>query len=314
MNIESFSGSDRFGTKESRDAIDPADEKRLRNFLSTAMAKANAILKKNPNDVRALYALGNSNVTLAAFEGTAKRAYLTAHGYAKEARKRHQQVLKLDPAFNDARLSIGVYDYVTSAIPWLFRKMLFISGGDKAAGIREIETVAVKGKLASTDAKMLLVAIYNREAKFDQSIRLLNELHGKYPRNFVFELAKASVYGKMKRWDDAARVYEHVLEKIRAGRDGYGRLRDEKVYFQLGDSNVHRYQFERAVDAFSRVIAGPDATPDEKATAHLWIGKISDTKKDRTKAIQHYDAVLRLNCDSGLQDEARRYKRRPFGA
>ena len=55
------------------------------------MAKAEDILKKNPNDVKALYALGISNATLASFEGTAKRSYRVAHGKAKAAKNLHQR-------------------------------------------------------------------------------------------------------------------------------------------------------------------------------------------------------------------------------
>src|SRR6267142_5431927 len=54
LNMESFSGGSSFGTKESRDAVNPRDEKRLRDTLATAMDKADAILDKDPNDIRAL--------------------------------------------------------------------------------------------------------------------------------------------------------------------------------------------------------------------------------------------------------------------
>src|SRR5438093_11851317 len=68
LNIESFSGGSSFGTKDSRDAVNPQDEQRLRDTIATAIAKADAMLKKNPNNVRALYAKGISLGTLASFE------------------------------------------------------------------------------------------------------------------------------------------------------------------------------------------------------------------------------------------------------
>ncbi len=314
LDLESFSSSASFGTKDSRDALNPKDEAKLRQALSTAMAKANATLAKNPNDIRALYALGASNATLASFEGTAKRSYFTAYSKAKEARRLHQRVLQLDPTFHDARLAVGIYDYVVSVIPRFFRILFFIGGGDKQNGIKELETAAQKGANASTDARMLLVVVYSREKKFNQALRLIEELHSKYPRNFLFELSKASILGKMKRWDDVIRVYEEVLDKVRAKKDGYERLRQEGVYYRIGDSNIQQRQFDRALDAFSRVVSGSDSTADEKGGAHLWMGKIFDSKKDRSRALQQYDALLALDCDPGLKDEARRYKRRPFGA
>ena len=316
LNIESFSGRASFGTRESKDAVNAGDEKHLRDTVATAMAKAGAMLQKNPNDVRALYALGISNATLASFESTIKRAYLTAHGKAKAARDLHQRVLKLDPTFDDARMSIGTYDYVIGVLPSVFRFLLApfgVRGAGKEAGIRQLETAAAKGKMNSTDARMVLTVVYNREKKYDEALRLLNELHAKYPRNFLFEMAKATIYEKMKEGDQAVRVYEEVLGKVQRKQDGYERLRAAKVHYSLGTSNVNRYQFEKAAEDFERVVSSGDASPDEKAGAHLWLGKIFDSKKERAKALEQYDLVLNLDCDPGLKEEAQRYKRRAYG-
>ncbi len=316
LNIESFSRESSFGTKDSQDAVNPADEKRLRDTVAIAITKSDAILKKNPKDVRALYAKGISKATLASFEGTVKRSYFSAHGKAKEAKSLHQQVLKLDPAFDDARMSVGTYDYVIGVIPLLIRiplGILGIRGGGKDAGIRQLEIAAAKGKNASTDAKMVLVVVYNREKKYEQALRLIEELHAKYPRNFLFEMAKASIYGKMKRWDDAVRAYEQVLAKLQGKKDGYERLRSDKVYYSLGTGNVERGQLDSAIDAFTHIVQSKDATPNEKGDAHLWLGRIYDSRKERPKALQQYDAILALNCHPDMKAEAQRYKRRPYG-
>jgi tetratricopeptide (TPR) repeat protein len=315
LNIESFSSRESFGTKDSEDAVNLADEKRLRDTITIAIAKADAILKKNPNDIRALYAKGISNATLASFEGTVKRSYRSAHGKAKEAKALHQRVLTLDPTFDDARMSVGTYDYVIGVIPGFIRFFIGIVGirsAGKDAGIHQLETAAAKGKNASTDAKMVLMVVYNREKKYDQALRLISDLHAKYPRNFLFEMSKASIYGKMQKWDDAVHVYEQILTKVQARKDGYDRLRPEKVYYALGETNVHRLQLDAAVKAFTSVVDSKDATPNEKADAHLWMGKIYDSGNERAKAIQQYDAILALKCHPDIKAEAQKYKRRAF--
>jgi tetratricopeptide (TPR) repeat protein len=317
LNIESFSGRASFGTKDSKEGVSPEDEKRLRETVSTAMAKAQAILDKNPNDIHALYALGIANATLASFESTVKRSYLTAHSRAKAARNLHQQVLKLDPNFDDARLSVGTYDYVIGVIPTFFRYLLAplgVRSAGKDAGIRELETAAAKGKLASTDARMVLTVVYVREKKYDDALKLITDLHGKYPRNFLFELAKGSIYGKMLRGDDAVRVYEEILAKVHGKKDGYERLREARVYSLLGNANIDRMQFEKAGDEFSHVVTSRDATANEKGSAYLWMGKIYDSKKDRASAVKQYDLLLGLDCDPDLKAEAQKYKRRPYGS
>jgi len=314
LNLESFSGSS-LGTKDSHDAVNPDDEKRLRDTVATAIAKADAMLKKNPKDIRALYAKGISNATLASFEATAKRSYMGAAGKAKTARDLHQQVLKLDPTFDDARMSVGAYNYVVGVVPPLLQlalRFVGVHGEGKDVGIEQLETAAAKGKTVSTDARMILVVIYNREKQYDQSLRLDNELHAKYPHNFLFELAKASTYAKMKKFDEAVRVYEQVLAKVQAKKDGYERLRQARVYYALGNTSIEGHDFEKAIDDFTHVVSANDGTANEKGNAYLWLGKLYDSKGDRSRAIQQYDAIQGLNCDDDLKDQALRYKRTPY--
>jgi tetratricopeptide (TPR) repeat protein len=316
LNLESFSGTVKFGTPDSREELNPADEKRLRDTINTAIAKADAVLKKNPRDAHAMYEKGLSYSTLASFEGTVKRSYIGAASDAKTAKKIHQDVLKLDPNFDDARVSIGTYDYVVGVIPGPIKLVVGvfgITGAGRDAGIQSLETAAAKGKNASTDAKMVLSVVYSREKRYDDALRIMEDLHSKYPRNFLFEMAEASTYGKLKRYDDSNRTYHHVLQNIQTKKDGYEKIRIEKVYYLLGIDDIHSEHFDTAVEDFSRVTSSKYATPDEKAVAHMWTGKIFDSMKDRTRALQQYDAVLTLDCSVEYKTEAQQYKRRAWG-
>jgi len=314
LNMDSFSGSS-LGTKESRDAVNPAEEKRLRATVDTAIAKADAILKKNPKDVQALYAKGIANATLASFEASAKRSYVSAGSKAKAARDLHNEVLKIDPTFDDARMSVGTFNYVVGVIPGFIRAMLWpigIRSAGKDLGIEQLETAATKGERASTDARMMLIVVYNREKRHDQALKIVQELHGRYPRNFIFDLAKGSIYGKLKRWDDAVRTYEQILAKVEGKKDGYERLASHKVHYLLGTSNIERLQFDEALNAFTHVTKTKNAPADDKASAHLWMGKIYDSSGRRSEALQQYDAILALDCDRDIKSQAQQFKRKPF--
>jgi tetratricopeptide (TPR) repeat protein len=315
LNLESFAGRS-LGTRDSRDSVDPAEEKRFRDTIGIAIQRADAILAKNPNDVRALYAKGIANGTLGSFEATIKRSYVAAYTKARVARDLHEQVLKLDPTFDDAHLSIGAYDYVIGVIPGFVRFVLApfgVRSAGKEAGIQELEKAATNGKLAATDAKMILTVVYTREKQYDQALQIYEGLHARYPGNYAIRLAEASVYGRMQKWDEADRIYQEILEKSVAKKDGYDRLRQARVFYALGANDIAGQQFEKAIDAFGRVVSSTDATQEEKARAYLWLGKLFDTKKDRTKAVEQYDALLTLNCSTDLKTEALRYKRRPYG-
>jgi tetratricopeptide (TPR) repeat protein len=316
LNMESFSSRDSFGTGDSKEAVDPKLEERLRGYIDQSIKASDAMLKANPRNVQALYAKGVANGTLASFEGTVKRAYMAAGSRAKAARNLHQEVLRLDPSFHDAELSIGIYNYVVGAAPgWARYTVLFalgLTGDGKAQGIRQLESAAAKGRRATSDAKMLLVVVYNREGRHAESLKLLDELLAKYPRNFMFEMAKASVHGKMKQWDRAIGVYNDVIEKVRTQQEGYDKLRIEKVYSELGTSQIHGFRFNDAQATFALVVAGKAATPNEKASAHLWMGKMFDTSNKREEAIKHYRAIESLNCDPSFKEEARKYQRKAF--
>jgi len=314
LNVESFSGSS-LGTKNSRDAVSPADEKRLRDTVATAISKADAMLKNNPKDIRALYAKGISNATLASFEASAKRSYFSAGSKAKAARDLHQRVLDLDPTFDDAQLSVGAFNYVVGVLPGFIRAPLLLLGlrsAGKDVGIQQLETAATKGKTTATDARMTLMVVYTRERKYEQALQMAKELHTRYPRNFIFEMAEASTYGKMKRWDDAVRTYEQILGKVVGHKDGYERLAANKVYYSLGTSNVERLQLDPALESFRHVVGDKDASDDDKANSYLWMGKIYDSRGERDQALRQYDAILGLNCDSNTKSQAQQFKRRPF--
>jgi tetratricopeptide (TPR) repeat protein len=316
LNIESFSLKDTFGTSESKDDVVAAEEKRLTDTIDTAIAKAEALLKKNPKDTHALYAEGASWASLATFNATVKRSYLTARSQAAKARDFHKKVLSIDPAYHDAEMSIGAYNYVMGILPFGFRMLLGIvgiSGDGKDLGIQQIENTAKMGNQGATDAKMMLLIVYNREGRHDDALKLVDELHAKYPRNFLFEMSRAQILRKMGKFDRANETYMTILRKVNSKTDGYERLRTSKVYYDLAKSQTEQSDFDAVFATFSKVVdPKSDATGNERADAHIWMGMILDSQSKRAAALEHYNAVLPLKCDEVYKDRATEYKRRPF--
>jgi tetratricopeptide (TPR) repeat protein len=316
LNIESFSLKDTFGTAESKDDVATAEEKRLTDTIDTAIAKADALLKKNPKDTHALYAEGASYASLATFNATVKRSYLTARSQAAKARDFHKKVLSIDPAYHDAEMSIGAYNYVMGILPFGFRMVLGlvgISGDGKDLGIQQIENTAKMGNEGATDAKMMLLIVYNREGRHDDALKLVDQLHAKYPRNFLFEMSRAQVLRKIGNYDRATETYMTILRKVNAKTDGYERLRTSKVYYDLGKSQTEQADFNSVLMTYAKIVdSKSDAIPNERADAHIWMGMILDSQNNRPAALGHYDAVMKLKCDEIFKDRANEYKHRPF--
>ena len=316
LNIESFSLKDTFGTPESKDDVAAAEEKRLTDTIDTAIAKAEALLKKNPKDTHALYAEGASYASLATFNATVKRSYLTARSQAAKARDLHKKVLSIDPAYHDAEMSVGAYNYVMGILPFGFRMLLGIvgiSGDGKDVGITQIETTARMGVQGATDAKMLLLIVYNREGRHDDALKIVDELHAKYPRNFLFEMSRAQILRKMGKFDRANETYASILRKVNSKTDGYERLRTSKVYYDLAKSQTEQSDFNGVFTTFSKVVdPKSDATANERADAHVWMGMILDSQKNHAAALEHYNAVDKLDCKAEYKTQANSYKKKPF--
>ncbi len=313
MNLDAYSdsGSSR---DDADDLVSPEREERLRGVLARAIAAAEAILEAEPEDREALYALGIAHGSLASFEATVKKAYLSANGAARVAREHHMRLLELDPSYNDARLTIGAYDYTVGALPLFLRALIGLVGirGDKEGGIEQLEYAAELGDRGAVNAKVVLVVVYNREEQYEKALALLEELHAAYPRNFLFELEQASVHRRMEDWDRAVAVYDSILAQIRSGGAGYDRLEPESVLYRKAEAHIHGMDNTAALETFRVLLDSPETTEPLEARARLWMGKIYDSDGQRTRAVAEYERVLALDAPDDVRDEAGRYVRRPF--
>ena len=160
----SLYSTESFSTSE--DKVDPQLVEQFRQWTRTAKVLAEARLRRNPRDVEALYFLGVTEGLKAVFAAAVERRFVAALGDSSRAVDRHRQVLKLDPAFRDAELSIGMYHYIIGSLPLPIKLMASIGGmrGSKKRGLETLERVAKEGRWAQDIARLLLIDLYKRES------------------------------------------------------------------------------------------------------------------------------------------------------
>jgi len=157
-----------------------------------------------------------------------------------------------------------------------------------------------------------LVVIYNREKQYNDSLALLSELHARYPRNYLLELSKASVYSRLHDFNNAVSTYSAVLKKIESGENGYEHVQAPKILLLLAKTHLNNSAVAEAIMTYEGVTLDGRATDQDRANARLWLGKIYDITKERTKALVQYDAIPSLNCSPRIKQEAQKYKKKPF--
>jgi len=175
------------------DKVDPKVIEEFRTLTREAKRRSEVMLKKNPKDIEALDFLAATSGLKASFEEAVERRHFAALRDGSDAVDRHRDVLKLDPNFVDAKLTIGLYEYVVGSLPLPIKIIAGVTGfrGSKKRGLTMLEDVAKNGQWSQDDAKTLLVLLYTRERRFADALALVQELSAKYPRNYLLRLETA---------------------------------------------------------------------------------------------------------------------------
>lgn len=203
-----FSELDRLGILESEFLIDdkriakkdhpPEPDPRIRAQLNQALddtqSRALALLKTNPNDKSALFALCIAQGVTMDYMAFVEKHQFRSLSPAERSNSYAQRLLKLDPQFYDAYLTAGLSEYLVGSLPFFIRWFVHFDNvdGSKEKGVHNLETVASNGHLLRPFAKILLGIIDLREKKFRDAQKLLLDLAHEYPQNPLFhkELAK----------------------------------------------------------------------------------------------------------------------------
>ncbi len=210
---------------KTEDKPDPQVAQEFRDLTRQATQLAKAQLKLNPRDPRMLYMLGATETLKATYAATLERRFMAALREGSSGVDRHRDVLKLDPNFHDAELSIGMYDYVVGNLPLAVKLVASLTGarGSKKRGIQTLERVTKEGQWTRDDARVLLIGLYKREKRYLEALVVSRELQAKYPRNYLFMLetadtlmSQAFIERQAKRNVEAAAMESEALSTFDA--------------------------------------------------------------------------------------------------
>lgn len=287
------------------DKDDPKTVGEFRELTRTAKLLAEARLKKNPDDVEALYFLGATLGLKAAYEGAVERRFMGALRDGNDSVDLHEKVIKLDPNYHDAELTVGMYQYILGDLPWLVRQMAKVGGfsGSKKKGIATLERVTREGNWARDDARVMLIPLYKRERRFADAASVTRELSAKYPRNYIFKLEAADALVSQaaveratnpaeaaKIEQEAFATFESLLNE-KSSRGAVARQIDQ-IHFQYAEALYTAGQMERAAREFVAAAATPNAEATLATMAHLRAAQSLDLAGKRADAVAQYKAVL----------------------
>lgn len=310
--------------KEEDDKADPEVAGEFKELTRKTKELCEARLKRDPKDVEALYYLGASEGIKSAWGAMVERSFMSALRNGNDAVDRHKEVIKLDPAFTDAKVTIGMYDYVVGSLPLPVKLLASIGGfrGSKKRGLAALEQVAREGQWAQDDAKSVLIALLKRERRFRDAYTYASQLGAKYPRNYLFRMEAADALVSQAELDRAtdpaaAKKTEQeafaVFESLLASPAQSGaRPPLDLVHFSYGEALLVAGHADRAVKEYLAAAADPKAEATTATRARLRAAQALDLAGRREEAVAQYKAVLARPNVYDSHEEARRGLKEPY--
>ncbi len=311
LDTESYA-KDTFLDRKSAKPVDPDVRKHVMELIDTALRQEEEILQKNPDDVDALYARGSTRGLKSTWMGMAERAWFSGLRSAISARNDHEKVLQLDPTMVDAKMTIGVHNYVVGSLNWAGRIAAAMVGvtGNKQKGLEYLREVGRSGKLANIDAKVALALFLRREQKYPEALEVVKSMTDAYPKNFLGALEYANLLNAAGHGPQAIAAYREILTNQRRGK--YPTSQPQLAAFGLGISLRGQRDFEGAAEAFEMVRSIDGVEPALARRADLAAGQMYDTLKRREQAVRKYELVLAADKDGPEADLARKYMKKPY--
>ncbi|MBV9928798.1 MAG: hypothetical protein JOZ96_27530 [Acidobacteria bacterium] len=311
--------------KEKDDQIDPKVQAEFRDLTRRTKELCEARLKANPKDTDALYYLGAVEGLKAAWGSMVERSFMSALTNGKDSVGHHRDLVKLDPTYVDAKVTIGMYDYVVGSLPPVVKlgATMFGYRGSKKRGIATLEQVAREGRWTRDDAKTLLIALLKRERRYRDAYNYAAELAAKYPRNYLLKMEAADALVSQAEEEratnpEAAKKTEAeafaVFDSLLAPAHGPNgpKVPLDLVHYNYGDALLVAGQSERAAKELAAAAAVPGAEASMVTRARLRHAQALDLAGRREEAVKQYQAVLARPNVYDSHEDARRGLKEPY--
>jgi tetratricopeptide (TPR) repeat protein len=308
-----FYANDGFLTGRHATEEDPKKRDQIFALADEAVREADWRLSKNPNDVDALFARAWVRSLRCTYVAMVERAFGAGFHLATKAKDDANRALQVDPDYVDAKLIVGVYEYVVGALPWPFKLMIGFVGitGSKSTGLTMLRDAGNRGVITSLEARTAIALFLRREAKYRDAIDVIHTLKNQYPHDFLFCLEEANLRKDDGQGMKAVDAYREVLAD--AAKPGYfASSKLELADFGLGDALRGQRHFDEAAKAYEQAAGTLGVGPELKIRSLLDAGQCRDLNGERALAVRDYQAAIDAGPDTSRADQARKYLHSPY--
>ncbi len=308
-----FYANDGFLTGRHATREDPRARDRILGLADEAVREADWRVSRNPNDLDALFARGWARSLKCTYLAMVDREFAAGFRLATKARDDEERVLQLDPNYVEAKLVVGIYEYVVGALPWPFKLIIGFAGvtGSKSTGLAMLTDAGNRGVITSMEARTSMALFLRRESKYQEAIKVVESLERQYPHDFLFHLEEANLRRDAGEGMVAVTAYRNVLAD--SEKPGYfASAQLELAWFGLGDALRGQRHYEEAAQAYEKAASAHDVGPELRIRCLLAAGECRDLNSERQLAVNDYQAAIDTGPGTSRADTARKRLRTPY--
>jgi hypothetical protein len=308
-----FYANDGFLSGKHTVSEDPKMRDRINELADKAIQQADGQLAANPENLNALFARGWARSLKATYTGMVEREFVAAVHLALQARSDHQHVLDKDPDYVDAKMVVGVYQYVVGSLSLGYKVLVGVAGisGSKARGLELLHDSAARGVITSVESRTMIALFLRREAQYKQAIEIVRGQAREYPRDFLFALEVANLLKDDGQGPASISAYRQLINDAKTpGR--YPNPHLELAYFGLGDALRGQKVYRDAVSAYEQASMTPTVSAELRRRSLLAAGQVYDLMNQHDKARGEYLAVVAAGPETSQADLARKYMRTAY--
>lgn len=233
--------------------------------------------------------------------------HLSAARDGKRIKDALERALAIEPGFDDARFGIGLYKYYADIAPAaakVLRFLLMLPGGDKLAGLRDMQATEARGQLVAGEALYQLHWIYFwYEGQPRRGLDALDRLMARYPGNPHFLQRIGEVQVEYFH-DPAASLNAWQRLADTAARSGAPQLAEVRGRLGAAEQLDALLETDRSVAEIRRVLAmAPTRPVGAVARAHVLLGRMLDRLGQREDAVAAYRAAQSAPVPAGDPDK-----------
>jgi tetratricopeptide (TPR) repeat protein len=308
-----FYANDGFLTGRHATQEDPKARDRIFALADEAVQEADWRIGRNSNDIDALFARGWVRSLRCAYMAMVERAFGAGFRLATKARDDETRVLQIDPDYVDAKLVVGVYEYVVGALPWPFKFLIGFAGvtGSKSRGLEMLYDDANRGVLTSVEARTVIALFLRREGHYQEAIKVAQSLKSQYPHDYLFCLEEANLLKDSGAGIGAVNAYRQILADS-AKPNYFSQERLELAYFALGEALRGQHHYGEAAQSYEQAAATIKIGLELKIRSFLAAGECRDLSGERQKALADYQAAIAAGPKTSRADTARKLLQSPY--